>query len=67
MLVNTYMEFKKIKQMNTTKQKYWLSVVRGKGEGAREGYGIRIYKLLSIKWIRYKDILYSTVNIANIL
>ena len=32
----------------------------------RIGRGIKIYKVLSVKQINYKDILYSTGNITNI-
>ena len=35
---------------------------RNKWEGANSGYGIKRYKLLSIKQIINKDILYSTGN-----
>ena len=35
------------------------SAERGEGRG-KMGYGIKRYKLLCIKWISNKDILYST-------
>ena len=35
--------------------------------GKRKGEGIKRYKLLCIKYISYKDILYKTWNTANIL
>ena len=36
-------------------------------ERARKVKGIKRYKLLDIKQISYKDVMYSTGNIANIL
>ena len=40
---------------------------RGKGGGAKQGYGIKRYKLLCIKQISNKDILYSTGNYSHYL
>ena len=40
------------------------------GRGVRlgkGGKGIKRYKLLGIKYVRYKDAMYNTGNIANIL
>ena len=46
-----------------------LAVTSEKKNAGRSkiGLGIKTFKLLYIKLIRYKDIPYSTVNIANIL
>ena len=35
--------------------------------GVRQGKGIKRYKLLGIKQIRYKDIMHSTRNVASSL
>ena len=45
----------------------WLLAGREKRGGARQGYEIKRYKLLCIKYISNKDGLYSTGNTAIIL
>ena len=44
------------------KTNFWLPKERGKGGGTNLRYGINRYKLLYIKQISNKDILYSTGN-----
>ena len=46
---------------------WWLPQGREVGEGAKWVRGIKRYKLLDIKQIYYKDVMYSTGNVANIL
>ena len=49
----------------TQKTDKWPSVKRGKGEGAKWGYGIKSYKLLYIKYMISKDMLWSTRNYSH--
>ena len=49
------------------KTNLWLLKGRGKGRGTNLGYGINRYKLLCIKQISNKDMLYGTGNYSHYL